>query len=41
MDLSINSGVGNNEGIFTISFDNGNTFYYTTPAGCLSGLVYG
>lgn len=41
MDLSINSGTGNNEGIFKIEFENGNTFYYTTPVGCLSGLTYG
>jgi hypothetical protein len=41
MDLSINSGTGNNEGIFKIEFDNGNTFYCTTPAGCLTGLTYG
>lgn len=41
MDLSINSGTGNNDGIFKVQFDNGNTFYYTTPAGCLSGLTYG
>jgi hypothetical protein len=41
MDLSINSGTGNNEGIFEVEFENGNRFYYTTPAGCLSGLTYG
>lgn len=41
MDLSINSGTGNNQGVFTVKFDNGNTFYYTTPCGCLTGLTYG
>ena len=41
MDLSINSGKGNNEGIFHIEFDNGNKFYYTTPTGVLTGLTYG
>ena len=41
MDLSINSGRGNNEGIFKIEFDNGNTCYYTTAAGELTGLTYG
>lgn len=41
MDLSINSGTGHNEGVFNVQFDNGNTFYYTTPAGCLQGLTYG
>ena len=41
MDLSINSGTGNNEGVFKVQFDNGNVFYYTTPAGCLTGLTYG
>lgn len=41
MDLSINSGTGNNQGVFNVQFDNGNTFYYTTPAGCLQGLTYG
>ena len=41
MDLSINSGTGINEGIFTIKFDNGRTFYYTTPPGELNGLTYG
>jgi len=33
MDLSINSGTGINEGIFTVSFDNGNTYHFTTPPG--------
>lgn len=41
MDLSINSGTGNNEGVFKVAFDNGNIIYYTTPCGCLSGLTYG
>lgn len=41
MDLSINSGTGNNEGIFKVQFDNGNNFYFTTAAGCLTGLTYG
>ena len=41
MELSINSGTGNNEGVFKVQFDNGNVFYYTTPAGCLTGLTYG
>ena len=41
MDLSINSGKGINEGIFKIEFDNGNSFYYTTPTGMLTGLTYG
>ena len=41
MDVSINSGKGNNEGIFCIEFDNGNKFYFTTPVGMLSGLTYG
>lgn len=41
MDLSINSGTGVNEGVFKIQFDNGNTFYATTPPGCLTGLTYG
>jgi hypothetical protein len=33
MDLSINSGTGVNEGIYTVKFDNGNTFHFTTAAG--------
>lgn len=41
MDISINSGKGNNEGIFKVEFDNGNKFYFTTPTGMLSGLTYG
>ena len=41
MDISINSGKGNNEGVFQIEFENGNKFYYTTPSGMLSGLTYG
>ena len=41
MDVSINSGKGNNEGIFQIEFDNGNKFFYTTPTGVLTGLTYG
>jgi hypothetical protein len=41
MDLSLNSGTGINEGIFTVKFDNGRTFHFTTPAGELSGLTYG
>ena len=41
MDLSINSGTGSNEGIFTVEFDSGNKFYYTTSTGCLTGLTYG
>ncbi len=41
MDLSINSGTGINEGVFTVQFDNGRKFHFTTPAGQLSGLTYG
>jgi len=41
MDLSINSGTGINEGIFTVKFDNGRKFHFTTPPGELSGLTYG
>lgn len=41
MDLSINSGTGINEGIFTIKFENGRKFHFTTPPGELSGLTYG
>ena len=41
MDISINSGTGINEGIFTIKFENGRTFHFTTPPGELSGLTYG
>jgi hypothetical protein len=33
MDLSINSGTGINEGIFTVEFDSGRKIYYTTAAG--------
>jgi hypothetical protein len=33
MDISINSGTGTNEGIFTVEFDSGRKFYYTTSAG--------
>ena len=33
MDLSINSGSGINEGIFTFDFDNGRKFFYTTATG--------
>jgi hypothetical protein len=33
MDLSINSGSGINEGIFTVEFDNGRKFFYTTATG--------
>ncbi|CAM6005560.1 unnamed protein product [Sphagnum balticum] len=33
MDLSINSGTGNNEGIFTVRFDNGRIFHFTTAPG--------
>jgi hypothetical protein len=33
MDLSINSGSGYNEGIFSVEFDNGRKFYYTTAVG--------
>lgn len=41
MDISINSGTGGNEGIFTVEFDNGRKFHYTTAPGELSGLTYG
>jgi hypothetical protein len=41
MDLSINSGTGYNEGIYTVEFDSGRKFFYTTAAGELSGLTYG
>lgn len=41
MDISINSGTGCNEGIFTVEFDNGRKFHYTTAPGELSGLTYG
>lgn len=41
MDLSINSGTGINEGIFTVVFENGRKFHFTTPPGELSGLTYG
>ena len=41
MDLSINSGTGYNEGIYTVEFDSGRKFHYTTAAGELSGLTYG
>jgi hypothetical protein len=41
MDLSINSGTGINEGIFTVKFDNGRKFHWTTAPGELSGLTYG
>jgi hypothetical protein len=41
MDLSINSGTGINEGIFTVSFHNGRKFHFTTPPGELCGLTYG
>lgn len=41
MEISINSGTGINEGIFTIKFDNGRKFHFTTPPGELSGLTYG
>ena len=33
MDISINSGTGINEGIYTVKFDNGRTFYFVTPPG--------
>ena len=41
MDLSINSGTGINEGIFTVHFHNGRKFHFTTPPGELVGLTYG
>lgn len=41
MDISINSGKGTNEGIFTVKFDNGHTYHFTTAAGEVSGLTYG
>ncbi len=41
MDISINSGTGTNEGIFTVEFDNGRKFHYTTAGGEISGLTYG
>lgn len=41
MDLSINSGKGNNEGVLSVKFDNGNIFYFATPKGELVGLTYG
>jgi len=41
MDLSINSGTGINEGIFTVKFENGRKFHFMTPPGELCGLTYG
>ena len=41
MDISINSGRGLNEGITTINFQDGTTFYYTGAIGELVGLTYG
>lgn len=41
MEISINGGTGINEGVITVAFDNGNTIYYTSAPGCLSGLTYG